>query len=279
MSRLREDRRLGVATAVVLIALAGGALLLFGSPDGPGDDQAPIADAEPDRVDLGKPGVGHRAARLAAERAARRSAERRQRRGDGPQEPARPASRRESRSEIGGTPAGDPARPAGAGEVLVVGDSLEVATSPYLEAYLPGVPLTVDAVKSASSTAILGFLRRSYLPSHSVVVFDAGTNDDPAFPENLATNLAAAAELVGRRCLIVPTVQRPPFNGVGPGAINDTIRRFAASRPRTEVPDWAGAVRARPELLEPDGVHPTAAGAEERARLVAAAVSACLGSS
>ncbi|MBS1891342.1 MAG: hypothetical protein JST59_08615, partial [Actinobacteria bacterium] len=34
----------------------------------------------------------------------------------------------------------------GSGRVLVVGDSLEELTAPYLQRLLPGVPITVNAV-------------------------------------------------------------------------------------------------------------------------------------
>ena len=75
---------------------------------------------------------------------------------------------------------------SGSGGVLVVGDSLEELTSPYLQRYLPGVPLTVNAVGGSNSYQILELFEESYDPSQSVVVFDAGTNDNPAYPQILA---------------------------------------------------------------------------------------------
>jgi hypothetical protein len=73
-----------------------------------------------------------------------------------------------------------PALAQGGGGVIVVGDSLEVGTSPYLGRYLPGVPLTVDAVESRPSGDAVQALRDGLRASHSVIVFDAGVNDDPA---------------------------------------------------------------------------------------------------
>ena len=67
---------------------------------------------------------------------------------------------------------------------LVVGDSLEELTSPYLQRYLPGVPLTVNAVGGSNSYQILDLFEESYDPSQSVIVFDAGTNDNPAYPRD-----------------------------------------------------------------------------------------------
>ena len=81
------------------------------------------------------------------------------------------------------------AQASGNGGVLVVGDSLEELTSPYLKQYLPGVPLTVNAVGGYNSFQIFDLFEESYDPSQSVIVFDAGTNDNPAYPEILAGNL------------------------------------------------------------------------------------------
>ena len=84
------------------------------------------------------------------------------------------------------------ARPGG-GRVLVVGDSLEELTSPYLQHLLPGVPITVNAVGGSNSFQIFDLFQESYEPSDSVIVFDAGTNDDPEYPQILAENLKKVA--------------------------------------------------------------------------------------
>ncbi|HEU4736704.1 MAG TPA: hypothetical protein VFS48_06735, partial [Solirubrobacterales bacterium] len=70
------------------------------------------------------------------------------------------------------------AQASGNGGVLVVGDSLEELTSPHIANYLPpGVELTVNAVGGYNSYQIFDLFQESYDPSHSVIVFDAGTND------------------------------------------------------------------------------------------------------
>jgi hypothetical protein len=109
-----------------------------------------------------------------------------------------------------------------------------------------------------------------------VVVFDAGTNDNPAYPQILEENLAKVAATVGDRCMVVPTMHGFTVNGVDNSGKNRVVRAFAASRPGTQTPDWAGAVAAHPDLLQPDGLHPIPAGAELRARLIAQGVQACL---
>lgn len=168
------------------------------------------------------------------------------------------------------------ARASGGGGVLVVGDSLEELTSPYLPRYLPGVRLTVNAVGGSNSFQIYDLFRESYEPSQRVIVFDAGTNDNPAYPQILEENLAKVAATVGDRCLVVPTIHGFTVNGVDNTGKNRVVRTFAASRPGTQVPDWAGAVAAHPEILQADGLHPIPQGAELRARLIAQGVEGCL---
>lgn len=164
----------------------------------------------------------------------------------------------------------------GNGGALVVGDSLEVLTIPYLQRYLPGIPLTTNAVGGYNSNQIFGLFEESYDPAQSVIVFDAGTNDNPAYPEILAGNLSRVADRIGNRCLVVPTIHGLTVDGIGNEGKNSVVRSFAASRLGTQVPDWAGAVAARPALLQPDDLHPVPAGADYRARLIANGIKGCL---
>ncbi len=123
---------------------------------------------------------------------------------------------------------------SGNGGALVVGDSLAVLASPYLERYLPGVPLTVNAEGGYNSYQILDLFQESYDPSQSVIVFDAGTNDNPAYPQILAENLAAVAATVGDRCMVVPTIHGFTVNGIdntGKNRVVEDLRRVAAGDP------------------------------------------------
>jgi hypothetical protein len=169
------------------------------------------------------------------------------------------------------------AQASGSGGVLVVGDSLEELTSPYLRQYLPGVPLTVNAVGGSNSFQIFDLFQESYDPSQSVIVFDAGTNDNPAYPEILAGNLSKVAAEIGDRCMVVPTIHGLTVNGIDSSGKNRVVEEFAASRPGTQVPDWATAEETHPELMQADDLHPIAAGAELRARLIARGIKTCLG--
>ncbi len=160
--------------------------------------------------------------------------------------------------------------------VLVVGDSLAELTSPYLSRYLPGVELTVNAVGGSNSYQIFDLFQESYEPSDDVIVFDAGTNDNPEYPEILAGNLAKVAETVGNRCMVAPTVHGYTVNGVDNTGKNRVVAEFAASRPGTQVPDWARTVATRPDLMQADNLHPTEEGADYRAQLIAQGVQGCL---
>jgi len=161
-------------------------------------------------------------------------------------------------------------------KVLVVGDSLEELTSPHLSGYLPGVELIVNAAGGYNSYQIFDLFQESYDPSVDVIVFDAGTNDNPSYPEILAGNLAKVAGIVGDRCMVVPTI-----HGLHPGGVDDTgknrvVAEFAASRPGTQVPDWAAVVATHPELMQADNLHPVEEGADYRAQLIAQGVEGCL---
>jgi hypothetical protein len=164
----------------------------------------------------------------------------------------------------------------GDGGVLVVGDSLEELTSPHLEALLPGVPLTINAVGGSNSYQIFDLFQESYSPSDSVIVFDAGTNDNPAYPQILAENLNKVAAEIGNRCMVVPTIHGYTVNGVNNRGKNRVVHEFAASRPGTQTPDWAATVNQDPSLLEPDHLHPNPEGAEIRAELIAEGIRGCL---
>jgi hypothetical protein len=164
----------------------------------------------------------------------------------------------------------------GSGRVLVVGDSLEELTSPYLQHLLPGVPITANAVGGSNSFQIFDLFQESYEPSDSVIVFDAGTNDDPEYPQILAENLKKVVAIAGERCLVVPTIHGFTVNGVDNAGKNRVVAEFAASRPGTQTPDWAGFVHTHPQLMQSDGLHPIEAGAQARAELIAAGISRCL---
>ena len=136
--------------------------------------------------------------------------------------------------------------------------------------------LTVNAVGGSNTYEILELFEQSYDPRQSVIVFDGGTNDNPNYPQILEENLAKVAATVGNRCMVVPTVHGYVVEGTGNQGKNAVVRRFAASRPGTQVPQWAAFEHTHPELMQSDGLHPTEAGAEDRAELIAQGILGCI---
>lgn len=165
------------------------------------------------------------------------------------------------------------------GGVLVVGDSLEVGTSPYLKGLLHGIPLKVDAQTSRPSSTGVQIVGSRLASSDRVVVFDLGTNDDPAQPQALASDLDAVRSLAGDRCIVVASLNRPPYNGVSIDALNQVVRGFAANSQPAQLVDWRGAALSDPGLIGPDGVHATPSGYARRAQLVAEGILNCFAAS
>ena len=157
--------------------------------------------------------------------------------------------------------------------VLVIGDSLEVGSGPYLRAALPGV--SVDAEKGRTSSQGVRVLATRLTPSDSVVVFPLGTNDSTSNPGGLAASLAAVRELAGDRCIVVATISRPPVRGVSVAGLNRVVEQFAGQT-GAQVADWLTVVRSIPSLLGSDRVHATGEGYGLRASLLAEAVRNCV---
>jgi hypothetical protein len=159
------------------------------------------------------------------------------------------------------------------GTVLVVGDSLEVGSAPYLRQALPDVPLEIDAEKGRSSRQGVAVLAEKLRPDHGTIVFPLGTNDLTA--DGLGASLAALQQLAGGRCVVVATISRPPLAGSPAADLNRVVEQFAV-RTGAQLADWRSAVLALPGLLGRDRVHTTASGASLRGSLLAEAVQSCL---
>ena len=156
--------------------------------------------------------------------------------------------------------------------MLVVGDSLEVGSGPYLRRALAGTRVEVDAQRSRTSTAGVGVLASKLRADHEVVVFPLGTNDLSA--STLASSLAAAQELVGGRCMVVATITRPSQRGSSVGELNAIVEAFA-SQAGAQVMDWRSAALSTPGALGRDRIHATSQGYALRASLLAEAVQGC----
>ncbi|MEA2329924.1 MAG: hypothetical protein QOH58_62 [Thermoleophilaceae bacterium] len=163
----------------------------------------------------------------------------------------------------------------GGDSVLVVGDSLEVGSGPYLRAALPGLSLDIDAERGRTSAQGVRVLAERLGPEHTVVVFPMGTNDSPSNPDALAASLAAAQQLAGGRCLVVATIARPAQGGVSAAGLNRAVETFAGQS-GAQVMDWRSAVATAPGVLGRDRVHATGPGYALRGSMLAEAVQGCL---
>src|SRR3954451_4184049 len=160
--------------------------------------------------------------------------------------------------------------------VLYVGDSLGVGTTPLLERELgSAAQIEGDSRVGRPSPEGLRVLGQRVTPADRIVGFDLGTNDDPANPGLLASDLHQARRASGDSCMIVATLNRPPLNGARVDGLNQAVLAFASANDNVQLIDWNAIVASQPSLLGPDHVHPTPQGYALRAQLFAEAVAEC----
>jgi hypothetical protein len=169
---------------------------------------------------------------------------------------------------------------SGSGNVLMIGDSIQELMGGYVKNYLPRtIGVTRNAVGGYNSIQIGSLFKSSYnARQHSVVVFDAGTNDNPNYSSIVRDQLRSVAKRVGpNRCIVVSTVNTLYVGGVGPWKKNSAINEFAKNRPLTVVANWYEATRKNKSLLLSDGLHPSSTGNKVRAKMIAQAIMRCAG--
>lgn len=142
--------------------------------------------------------------------------------------------------------------------VVVVGDSLGVGTEQYLRQDLGGRRVTANSKVGRTSAQAVDVLEDTIRPGDQAVVFDVGTNDASAGA--LRQSVKRAVKVAGGRPLYAATVRGPDA-----GAKNALLRRFADKGYLQLVP-WAGHTGGH---LQPDGIHATPAGYDQRGRMYA----------
>jgi lysophospholipase L1-like esterase len=156
--------------------------------------------------------------------------------------------------------------------LLDVGDSLSVGTAPYLRAQLHGyrIERARDVGLHAYDAArIISGMR--LLPP--VLVVSAGSNDDPRIVSTFAHAVSTIVMSAGSdRCVVWPTIVRPPAVGATYTGLNDALRRSARRHSNLVLVDWAHMVHKHPWWLGADGVHVSSAGYRARAAAIASAV-------
>ncbi len=170
-------------------------------------------------------------------------------------------------------PAPAAARPDLEKSVLDLGDSLSVGTSPYLRAKLRGYRISAyqDVGLHAYDAAAIVAARRSSLPA--VLVVSAGTNDDPRIVSTFWRSVSRVVRTAGpARCVVWPSIVRPPAVGRSYEGMNHALERVAARNRNLVLVDWVGMVGRNPQWLSGDGVHVSVAGYRARAAAIATAV-------
>ncbi|HEU4973663.1 MAG TPA: hypothetical protein VFT50_01135 [Baekduia sp.] len=181
-----------------------------------------------------------------------------------------------SGSGSGTAAASPPATSPGHGSVVVVGDSLAVGMETALPAALPGWSVSIDGRTGRPLAEGMQVLAATTLPPSAVLAMSLFTNDDPTHVDALRAAVQQTLARVGPDgCVVWATIQRPPLNGHSYAAANALLARLAAADPRLRLVPWAEAMRAHPELLLGDGVHPGPQGFALRAQLYAQAIASC----
>ena len=170
-------------------------------------------------------------------------------------------------------PLGSSAGAADRRSVLDLGDSLSVGTAPYLALQLRGYRIEGYRAVGLRSNQAATRIARARAPLPRVLVVSAGTNDDPrelsAFSESVSSVLAVAGR---KRCIVWPTIARPPVGGKAYLGLNRVLARVAARSPNLVLVDWVGMVRRNPGWLGWDRVHASSTGYRARAKAIARAV-------
>lgn len=159
--------------------------------------------------------------------------------------------------------------------VFAIGDSLGEGTRPYLPGALSGWRVEQSVSISRHAPEGVSILRRrGRLPG--AIVFALGTNDGPGSVGSFADSIDSVLEIAGgTRCVVVPSIVRPPVGGVGYAGYNRVIAAAARRHSNFREVDWAGMVAANRGWLAGDGVHVTATGYRARARAIARQVERC----
>jgi lysophospholipase L1-like esterase len=157
--------------------------------------------------------------------------------------------------------------------VLDLGDSLSLGTDPYLRPHLRAyrVRRHYDVGLHAYDAAAIVTKMERALPS--VLVVSAGTNDDPRIVSTFERAVSTIVQAAGNaRCVVWPTIARPPAVGKSYQGFNRALVRAAERHENLVLVGWAWRVQRHPRWLAADGVHVSAEGYRARAAAIADAV-------
>jgi hypothetical protein len=157
--------------------------------------------------------------------------------------------------------------------LVVIGDSLAVGMQPYLQQFLPGWNITVDARTGRPlAEGMRQFDAKPDPSNETVYAFSLFTNDGPT---NLTALESAVKRSTTKGCAVWSTIVRPPVGGTSYAGANSRLNGLASNR--VKVVQWADQVAQNPSWIAGDGVHANPTGYRNRAALYAAAIKTCSG--
>ena len=162
-----------------------------------------------------------------------------------------------------------------AGDVTLVGDSLNVGIEPYLSHELPGWHIDAhDRVGRATPEGI-DELRRLGGRLAPVVVVSLGTNDPDGAEPEFRKLLDQALAVVGPdRCLVWATIVRDGTTRTG---FDRALQDARSANANVRLVEWARMIEQDRSLLAEDAVHGTQEGYARRAADTARAIRTCPG--
>ena len=158
-------------------------------------------------------------------------------------------------------------------DVLVVGDSLAVATQPFLNQMLAGRALVSDVRNGITTPQGMRILRMSLRRmTPRTVVMSLGSNDG-GDADRFASRVRRTLQLLPTdTCVIWSTIIRPPRKGPYRG-LNRVLHRLKKVDPRLVVVDWEHAVTGGAVHLR-DGLHADEEGYRYRGAMITDAIDA-----
>ncbi|OFE16865.1 lipopolysaccharide modification acyltransferase [Humibacillus sp. DSM 29435] len=148
--------------------------------------------------------------------------------------------------------------PAGT-DIDAYGDSIMVGSLGALRYYFDGI--RIDAKSNRRWSDGLAQVKARADGNRRAVVLAFGTNWGVDADQTRAT-----LDALGPDRMVVLVNIMGPMARVDKD--NDTLAAIAAERPNVEVADWAAAVRAHPDQLQSDRIHPSLTGAHLFAKTV-----------